>query len=230
MKLTKAIESYITLKRSMGAVFTVDVRILRSFGRVIGDVLVNSIGRDACQAFCQGTGPATRFWERKHCTLRGFFRYLVARGHLATSPLPHAAPRIPRSFQAYIYSHPELSRLLEATSILESARSAVQPLTCRTLLLVLYGAGLRPGEALRLRCCDVDPADRVLAIWDTKFFKSRLVPIGAALCRTLETYRAVREQLPLPDETRSVFFCRHSGQAISLAKLEGMFGRLREQA
>jgi len=95
---------------------------------------------------------------------------------------------------------------------------------------VLYGAGLRPGEALRLRCCDVDLADRVLAIWDTKFFKSRLVPIGADLCKALDTYWTVRQRLSLPDETRSAFFCTHTGHPITLAKLETVFVRLREHA
>lgn len=230
MTLADAIESYLTLKRSLGAVFSADARILRSFGSVLGDVSVDSISRDACQAFCRGAGPPTRFWERKHHTLRGFFSYLSTRGHLTASPLAHASPRVPRSFQAYIYSHDELRRLLEATSILETARSPQQALTFRTLLLVLYGAGLRPGEALRLRRCDVDLADRILAIWDTKFFKSRLVPIGADLCKALDGYWTVRQRLPLPDETRSAFFCTRTGQMISLARLESIFVRLREHA
>jgi site-specific recombinase XerD len=230
MTLTESIESYLSLKRSLGAVFSAEARILRSFRRVLGDVPLDSIGRDACQAFCRGSGPPTRFWERKHQTLRGFFRYLTTRGQVPASPLPHAAPRVPRSFQAYIYSRDELRRLLEATSILETTRSPQQPLTVRTLLLVLYGAGLRPGEALRLRCCDVDVADQILAIWNTKFFKSRLVPIGTDLCKALERYWTVRQRLPLPDETRSAFFCTRTGRRLSLARLESFFVRLREHA
>jgi site-specific recombinase XerD len=230
MTLAEAIESYLSLKRSLGAVFSAEARILRSFRRVLGDVPLDSIGRDACQAFCRGSGPPTRFWERKHQTLRGFFRYLTTRGQVAASPLPHAAPRVARSFQAYIYSRDELRRLLAATSILETTRSPQQPLTFRPLLLVLYGAGLRPGEALRLRCSDVDLADRILAIWDTKFFKSRLVPIGADLCKVLGNYWTVRRQFPVPDETRSAFFCTCTGHAISLPKLERVFVRLREHA
>lgn len=230
MTLAEAIESYLSLKRSLGAVFSAEARILRSFRRVLGDVPLDSIGRDACQAFCRGAGPPTRFWERKHQTLRGFFRYLTTRGQVAASPLPHAAPRVARSFQAYIYSRDELRRLLAATSILETTRSPQQPLTFRPLLLVLYGAGLRPGEALRLRCCDVDLADRILAIWDTKFCKSRLVPIGTDLCKALATYWTVRQRLPLPDATRSAFFCTRTGRMISLGRLEGLFVRRREHA
>lgn len=230
MTLAKAIESYLALKQSLGAVFLVDARILRSFGRVLGDVSVDSISQAACQAFCRGSGSPTRNWERKHHTLRGFFSYLCARGHLPKSPISHVSPHVPRSFQAYIYTHDELRRLLEATSIIETVRSPQQPLTFRTLLLVLYGAGLRPGEALRLRRCDVDMADRVLAIWDTKFFKSRLVPIGADLCKVLDVYWTVRQRLPLPEGSRSAFFCTPTGHPISLARLESVFVRLREHA
>jgi len=230
MTLTEAVESYLSLKRALGAVFSADARILHSFVRALGDAPLESIHRGACQAFCRGTGPPTRFWERKHYTLRGFFGYLVGRGHLPRSPLPDAGPQIPRSFQAYIYSHDELRRILDATSILEADRWKDQALTFRTILLVLYGAGLRPGEALRLRCCDVDLGARLLAIWNTKFFKSRLVPIGADLCKALDSYRTIRQQLPLLDEMRSSFFCTGAGLAISLAKLEKVFVRLREHA
>ena len=230
MTLTEAVESYLLLKRSLGAVFSADARILRSFVRALGDVPLESIHREACQAFCRGTGPPSRFWERKHYTLRGFFGYLVGRGHLPASPLPDEGPQIPRSFQAYVYSHDELRRILDATSVLETDHWKQQALTFRTILLVLCGAGLRPGEALRLRCCDVDLAARLLAIWDTKFFKSRLVPIGADLCKALDFYRTIRQQLPLLDETRSSFFCTSTGLAISLAKLEKVFVRLREHA
>jgi site-specific recombinase XerD len=230
MTLTEAIESYLALKRSLGAVFSAEARILRSFGRALGNVPVDSIRYDTCQPFCRGKGPPTRFWERKHSAMSGFFRYLVARGHLSASPLPDVGPRIPRSFQAYVYSHDELRRLLEATAALETNRSPLQPLTFRTILLVLYGAGLRPGEALRLRCCDADLRARILAIWDTKFFKSRLVPIGADLCKALDTYQTARQRLPLPAETRSAFFCTSTGHTIRLAKLEKVFVRLRDLA
>jgi integrase len=230
MTLTEAVESYVALKRSLGAVFSADARILRSFGRVLRDAPLDAISPDTCHTFCRGTGPPSRFWERKHYALRAFFLHLVARGHLAASPLPGAGPRVPHSFQAYVYSHDELHRLLDATPILESPWSPLRPITCRTLLLLLCGAGLRPGEALRLRCGDVDLAARILVIWDTKFFKSRLVPIGTDLCRALEVYRAAQRRSSPAGETRSPFFCTRTGQSISLASLEKAFVRLREHA
>jgi len=230
MKLNDLIESYVTLKRSLGAVFAAETRILRSFGRAFGDVPIETISCEACRVFCRGAGPPTRWWERKHYTLRDFFSFLVSRGHLATTPLPEAGPKLPHCFEPYIYSREELRRILDATVILEDPRSPLQPLTFRTLLLSLYAAGLRSSEGLRLRCCDVDLNERVLAIWDTKFFKSRLVPVGADLAKALEVYAMARQRLPMPSGSNSAFFASRTGHAIPLSRLEKVFVRLRTQA
>lgn len=230
MKLHDALESYISLKRSLGFVFASETRVLHAFEREIGNVPLEEIGPESCQAFCRGAGPPTRWWERKDQTLRGFFAYLLSRENIPASPLQEHRPRIPRSFEAYIYSRDELQRLLNATAILESHQWPMQPFTFRTLLLVLYGAGLRPSEGLRLRSDDVNLKERVLTIWDTKFFKSRLVPIGADLIKALDSYRSYRQRLLLSSATHSPFFASPSGNVISLAKLEQVFVRLRTHA
>jgi site-specific recombinase XerD len=228
MKLSVAIDSYLILRRSLGAVFAAERRILRSFGKSLGDVCLDAIRPEMCDLFCRGTGVPTRWWERKHYALRDFFRFLVSRGHLAASPLAEIRLQIPRSFEPYIYSREELQRLLDATAILSSKRSPLRPATFRTLLLTLYTAGLRPSEGLRLRWCDVDLRDRVLAIWDTKFFKSRLVPVGTDVALVLESYRDQRQRLGIPEGQRSSFFASQSGRSISLQSLECAFARLRE--
>jgi site-specific recombinase XerD len=208
MTLTSAIDGYLTLKRSLGAGLQAQASILRAFGRTLGDIPLDAIAAEACASFCRGAGAPTRGWENKHQTLRGFFTYLVSRGYLAASPLQEPGPRAARSFQPYIYSHEELQRLLQATGTLTSTRFPGQPLTYRTLLLVLYGAGLRASEGLRLRCCDVDLCERLLSIWDTKFFKSRVVPIGEDLCRALGTSTARRgNPCPSPPARAPLFCC-----------------------
>lgn len=230
MTLNEAVNAYITMKRSLGTVFSVDARVLRSFAHALGDISLDAVDPQATYDFCRGSGPPTRWWERKHQTMRGFFAFLVTRGHLSSSPLREPAPRIPRSFVPYIYSREELQRLLEATKILKDKRSPLEHRTFRILLLVLYGAGLRPSESLRLRCCDVDLNERVLAVWDTKFFKSRLVPISKTLVTVLNTYRKVRQNLPMPAGTHSPFFATRTGDSITLSKLEKVFVRLRQHA
>lgn len=230
MKLTEAIGAYITLKQSMGAVFSTDARILRSFVRVLGDITVEDIDSKAAHEFCRGNGAPTRWWERKDGALRGFFDWLIKRGHLESCPLPTYRPRVPRTFQPYIYTREELQRLLDATEILQDSRFPLRHITYRTLLLVLYGAGLRQGEGLRLRFCDVNLRESVLTISDTKFFKSRLVPIGATLTAALSSYSLKRRHLPMPDGSRSTFFASHTGKPVSCGQIEHVFARLRRHA
>jgi site-specific recombinase XerD len=76
----------------------------------------------------------------------------------------------------------------------------------------------------------VDLDERILAIWDTKFFKSRLVPVGTDLAIALKSYGKARQRLPMPEDTRSVFFATQEGKAISLGSLERVFARLRVHA
>jgi integrase/recombinase XerD len=230
MKLHVAIETYVSLKRALGADYSSEARILRSFCRFAKDVNVAEIRGDVCRDFCRGSGQSTRYWAQKHYTLARFFAFLVTRGHLASSPLPEPAPKIVQSWVPYIYSRDEVHRLLDATTILENPRSPLQARTFRTLLLVLYAAGLRPGEALRLRCCDVDFSERILAICGTKFFKSRLVPIGTDLTKALASYRAARQRLPMLEGSCSAFFASRTGHALSLTRLERVFVRLRAHA
>jgi site-specific recombinase XerD len=64
----------------------------------------------------------------------------------------------------------------------------IEPLTIRTLLLILYGTGLRLSEALSLLLSDYDADARVLTIRESKFFKSRFVPVGPDLSTVLQRY------------------------------------------
>ncbi len=97
------------------------------------------------------------------------------------------------------------------------------------MILLLYGAGLRAGEALRLRSCDVNLQDRMLSIWNTKFFKSRLIPIGASLAAALARYAQERKHPRPRDVHLSRFFTTRTGMAVPLGRLEAGFVRLRER-
>ena len=220
MTLVSAVETYVRLKQALGAVSSVDARILAAFVRAVADVSVSTITPEMCTAFCRGQGPPTRFWSRKHEALRGLFRYLVGRGHVRQSPLPKPGPRIQSTFQRYIYTRDDVARLLEAAERPVHPKTLIQPPTLRLVVLVLYATGLRAGEALRLRDCDVDCRDRLLTIWDSKFFKSRLVPLGTDLCRALSRTQTDRTRLPRADGAQSVFFATRQGRAIPLGRLE----------
>jgi integrase/recombinase XerD len=104
----------------------------------------------------------------------------------------------------------------------------LEPCTCRTLLLLLYGAGLRISEALSLTRADVDLDVGVLQIRETKFYKTRLVPVGADLREVLTRYasrpRGGNRAVDAP------FFVSRTGKAVTRALAEDTFRRLRCRA
>src|SRR5204862_293341 len=102
------------------------------------------------------TGPVTLFWHRKHDALSGFWRFAIQRGYTDRSPVPVRRPKKPIPFIPYIYTREELRRLLDGVTSYQKRWCKLEPGTLRTLLLVLYGAGLRTSEPIRIACFDVD--------------------------------------------------------------------------
>lgn len=155
MKLHQALEHYMSLKQSLGFRFATDSQILKAFSQAMGKVRIGQVKPTSVRAYLDGSGPVTRNWERKWVALRGFYRFALARGLVRRSPLPAWAPKVARAFTPYIYSVQELRRLLQAIPP-EGAAKGLSASTLRTLLLLLYGAGLRISEALQLKETDVE--------------------------------------------------------------------------
>jgi site-specific recombinase XerD len=230
MKLTELTAQYVDYKQSMGMRFHTEARTLQSFCRTVGDVEVADLSAGPVLAYIAGTGPVTRFWHRKHEVLCGFYRFAMARGYAAISPLPKIVPQPPQ-FVPYIFSHSELQRLLDASVCCQSARSKIEPYTCRMLILLLYGAGLRISEALSLTLADVDLPEGILTIRESKFYKSRLVPLGSPLTGALRDYVARRSKdHPTQLRLESALFLTRTATPMKRHTAENIFSRLRIRA
>jgi integrase/recombinase XerD len=231
MKLFEAIEAYVALRRTFyHSGFRTDEAVLTSLGRAVGDVPVAEITPRDCEEFCRSKYPGVAIPNRRQQALHGFFTYLVARGHLSASPLRRPWRGVRSTFRPYVYSREEIHKLLAGTATLFKRRGQMTPGAHRTILLTLYGAGLRAGEALRLRIADVDLRQRILTIWNSKFHKSRLVPVGRTLAAALEAHLKERSTIPMPEGDRSTFFATRHGKAIKLQWLEKAFSNLRREA
>jgi site-specific recombinase XerD len=228
MNLSALASHYVAYKQAMGMRFHTEARTLRSFCRTVGDIAITDIAADRVHAYIAGAGPVTRFWHRKYAVLRGFYRFAMARGYATSSPLPKIIPK-PPPFVPYIFSHEELQRLLDASVSCESPRSKLQPHTCRMLILLLYGAALRISEALSLTLADVDLPTSMLTIRETKFYKTRLVPMSPALTGSLGTYVARRAKEHSTESGAALFLTR-AATPLLRHTAENIFSRLRVRA
>lgn len=227
MKLLDVVTAYVAMQRSLGLRFIAADRLLRRFAREMGNIGINDVRSDAVVAFLQGAGALTASWRLKYNVLSGFYRFAICRGYGETCPLPANVPKLPPSQTPYVYSREELCRLIDATPLLHNYRSRHQAAMFRTLILLLYGSGLRIGEALRLTIPDVDVIDRVIIVRDTKFFKTRLVPIGPRLSMALAAHIECRRILPMPAGENSRVFTSYTGQGWPYSQVITLFQRLR---
>jgi integrase/recombinase XerD len=106
----------------------------------------------------------------------------------------------------YIYTVDEVQRLLEAAHTYPFLRVSLRPLTLSTMMLLAYGAGLRLGELLRLTVGDVDLDEATLTIRDTKFFKSRRLPLQPSVFEVLRTYLQARARSDAAAESTAALF------------------------
>jgi integrase/recombinase XerD len=230
--LSEAVTRYIAYRRSLGCGMVNEAQILQMFCHVMGpETLVKEIAPDRVLSFLDGTGPVTLYWHRKHQALEGFYRFALARNYVSTSPLPAECPPRPLSKAPYIFTREELLHLLASTDSFPNRKNTLSRYGLRVLLLLLYGAGLRISEALALTVADTDLAAGVLTIRDTKFHKTRLVPIGPDLKGVLVSYSKQRN-LPA-DHTESQlepFFLNRQGGAPTYSQVEKAFRRLRVHA
>ena len=230
MKMVEVIDAYVTLQKSRGMRFDTANKILRQFSRAMRNPEIRQAGPDAVADFIRGAGLPSATWTLRFRVLSGFYRFAISRGHVEESPLPPGLPKLPPQQSPYVYSLAELRRLLDATSILHVGHSRLQAPMYRTLLLLLYGSGLRIGEALGLTLHDVDLIERVIVVRDTKFYKTRMVPIGPKLTRELAEYSALRRQLPMPEGETSAFFTTRTGRGWPYQHVITLFQRVREAA
>ncbi len=233
MTLREAIEQYVLWRRAHGAKFTTSADLLRQFARhADADAMCDGVTTAQVLAFLAGDGRLTRTRENRFYALVGFWRYAISRGHASRSPLPDNEPRSPVRAPPYSYSRDELRRLLDPATVEISRRGAVQldTVTFRTLLLLLYGAGLRFSEATRLTLADVDLTEAILSIRATKFFKNRLVPIGPHLAEALGAYMAQRRLVGRARDRDALLLANRDGTRLASSTVQAAFDALRRIA
>jgi integrase len=91
-----------------------------------------------------------------------------------------------------IFTETEVDRLFLAARSYPTGSAPWRPRVMTAMLTLAYCVGLRVGEIARLTLCDLDLGDGALDIRDTKFFKSRRLPLSPSVLRALRDYLAAR--------------------------------------
>jgi len=230
MTALEVVEAYLAARRALGVLLDRQGRFLRQFVRETGNTPLSDVTPTAVASFLRGRGMPTATWRAKRASLAGLYRYAISRGFAAASPLPEHPPKLSPPQTPYVYSSAELQRLLDATAVLNHPASRLQSMTYRMLLLLLYGSGLRVGEAIALRLSDIDLAQRLITVCNTKFYKTRLVPVGPRLSQQMAAYLDRRRLLAIPEGEMSAFLCSRTGHSLHYTQVIKTFQRIRSAA
>ncbi len=113
-------------------------------------------------------------------------------------------PKEHQSIPPYIFSESEIARLIGAARFLHPyGYLPLRAHTLRLAIVLLYTTGLRRGELLRLKLGDINLNEGTLLIQNTKFHKSRIVPLSSSVVGEVHEYLALRHKERLPMDTTS---------------------------
>ena len=210
--LEEAIQDYLALRRSLGFKLKRHSRFLEEFALFLEQAGESRItARLALQWATQPKQIQQSEWAARLSVVRGFARYWSATDPTTEIPPEGLLPYHYRRAKPYLYSDEQIHQLLEAAKNMP-AQHSLQPWTYHCLFGLLAVTGLRISEALNLRSTDVDWSDGILTIRDSKFGKSRLIPLHASSLKVLSDYGARRDLLFAHRKTPYFFCSRRDGR------------------
>jgi len=193
------IQYFLANKRSLGRRFEVEEKTLRLLDRYLVAQRIEhpaQLTTGVIDAFLASRQrPRPRSYNHLLGTVRRLFDWLVNQGRLDRSPVQTKPRRQVAHRVPFIFHAAHARRLLQvARDLPDNSRAPMRGSTYHVIFAILYGLGLRVGEACRLRVADVDFDRRLLLIRETKFYKSRLVPFGPKLEALLRQHLQVQTQ------------------------------------
>jgi integrase len=205
--LSSQIEGYLQLKRSLGRDYSREATILYNFDAFIGAHYpsVQDLNGEMFSAWSVTLEHLSPTVRRNHMRIvRNLCLYRQRSHSDSFVPDPLSFPANHQSLRPYILTESDIARLLDATRYLKpSALSPLRSENLRVGILLLFTAGLRRGELLRLTLGDFNQEEGTLLIRATKFHKSRILPLSSSVCSELAAILALRNDRRFPMETAS---------------------------
>ena len=164
-------------------------------------------------------------------TLRPFMRYLRQFEPLTEVPEESVFGPVPDRLTPHIYHEQEIVDLLAAARTLGPPGS-LRAATHETLFGLIAAAGLRVSEAMDLLDIDVDLKQGMVTIRQTKFAKSRQLPLHSTTIAALQRYRRLRNRHIVVTPETPFFVGSHGkyrGQRLRIHNVDRIFVGLRKQ-
>ena len=206
-------DRYLHGRRALGRAYVHEEAVIGQLRRFMMDSGSTELDQAVFEAWCKSHHHlAANTRRNRQRIVRNFCLYRQRTEPTSFVPdinrfprrLPHAPP--------VIIGPADIAKMLTITGRLApNANSPLRPAVMRLALVLLYTAGLRRGELLRLTLADIDPHHGILRIRESKFHKSRIVPLSPDASQELKAYLKKRLRSPLSSSAESSLLCNTKG-------------------
>ena len=207
------IRQFIDLKRGLGFKYVAEEYIYRLFDQFTierGETEVG-ISKELADKWCERWNDESDSYRYNRCMcisqLSSFLCKLGIHSYI---------PQISRkksTFIPYIFSKKEITAIFNAADALITPRRVMNSIIfiVPALIRLLYGTGIRVGEALSLQNRDVNLLENYIVVQDSKNGKQRIIPISESLSAVCQDYINYRKKLPVLQSDNSPFFISLNG-------------------
>jgi len=213
MLLDASIAAFLAHQRSLGRGYNHVAYILDRLCRFVRHTGANDLDRAVFERWCEAERHlAANTRLGRQLAVRKFCRY-----RQRSEPRCFVPDRLSfarrQPYQAPVLVTPEQVALLlhRAITLPPTPTSPLRGPVLRTAIVLLYTAGLRRGEVIRLTLDDLEVETGVIRIRESKFHKSRTVPLSASARTELRRFRCQRLALPGDWGATSPLLCNRHG-------------------
>jgi integrase len=213
-EIGKALHEYLSTRRALGFKLYDEGTLLPQFLCFLQKENASFITTDLALQWAtlpENVQPA--YWARRLAMVRAFAKFYNALEPMTEVPPQGLLPYRYHHKHPYIYDDTEILRLLDASSCLQSA-AGLRASTYSTLFGLLAITGMRVSEPIALDQSDVDFRQNMLTVRQTKFGKSRLIPLHSSTVVKLQEYGRLRDLL-FPEKQSPSFFISEKGSRLT---------------
>lgn len=227
-ELRKALDEYLSIRRKLGFKLQRAGKLLHGFVLFTEKEGVSFITTEVALRWATQSLNCQTAWSAARLGIvRGFAKYQSVMDPRTEVPSQELLPYRYHRRPPYIYSNDEVIRLIKASQQLQSPLGLRAATYC-TAFGLLAVTGMRISEPIGLNRKDVDLIHGILTVYQTKFGKSRLVPIHPSTQKALQQYESLRGRIFPKPETDS-FFISEQGTRLTDGTVRSTFVKLSRQ-
>ncbi len=226
-RITRQVEEYIAYKQSLDYKLLVEARELRRFAKYTREINFEGTLTSELALKWASLNPNFSRWymSRRLETIHTYAVYAASFDSQVQIPQTGVFGKCHGRVTPYIYTENEVHLLINAAKDLFSP-DGIRCKMVATALGLLWSTGLRPSELMELKVKDVCFEKQYLLIRESKFKKSRYVPLHETALAALKQYRIFLDKnITVYDSDN--FFVTTYGKAINLHSLEYAFQLIR---